>query len=179
MKTTNESYQNQTKKENQRIKLRYSFATSRIYKNYLSQIIKKNKQNKRLINLKFFNILLTERKKITFDKFIQNKIRLENRISKHENIISIKPVKEQSLFIPTTTQNKSNIERIKTQINQTFKKRTRNSTTFDYALFLHTVRKITTKKFLSIANKKRVKTDTLRRVHTLLVHEHNRLNKVA
>ena len=77
------------------------------------------------------------------------------------------------------TQDKSNIETIKTQIKQTIKKRSRNTTTFKYVLFLHTVRKITTEKLLSIANKKRAKTDTLKRVHTLLVYEHNRLNNVA
>jgi hypothetical protein len=92
---------------------------------------------------------------------------------------NIQELKRRNEVTPTTTEDKSNIERIKTQINQTIKKRTRNTTTFEYALFLHTVRKITTEKFLSIANKKRVKTDTLRRVHTLLVYEHNRLNKVA
>jgi competence protein ComGC len=92
---------------------------------------------------------------------------------------NIQELKRRNEVTPTTTQNKSNIERIKTQINQTIKKRTRNNITFEYALFLHTVRKISTKKFLLIANKKRVKTDTLRRVHTLLVYEHNRLNKVA
>ncbi|MBU0923948.1 hypothetical protein KKG81_03605 [bacterium] len=92
---------------------------------------------------------------------------------------NIQELKRRNEVTPTTTQNKSNIERIKTQINQTIKKRTRNNITFEYALFLHTVRKITTEKFLLIANKKRVKTDTLRRVHTLLVYEHNRLNKVA
>ena len=116
---------------------------------------------------------------LTFDKFIQNKIRLENRISKHENIISIKPVKEQSLVIPTTTIKQSNLQIIKTQINQTIKKRTRNSTIFEYALFLHTVKKISTKKLLSMSCKNSNKLNTLKRVHTLLVHEHNRLNKVA
>jgi hypothetical protein len=92
---------------------------------------------------------------------------------------NIQELKRRNEVTPTTTEDKSNIERIKTQINQTIKKRTRNNIIFEYALFSHTVRKISTKKFLLIANKKRVKTDTLRRVHTLLVYEHNRLNKVA
>ena len=76
-------------------------------------------------------------------------------------------------------QIENRLETIKTQIKQTIKKRSRNTTTFKYVLFLHTVRKITTEKLLSIANKKRAKTDTLKRVHTLLVYEHNRLNNVA
>jgi hypothetical protein len=92
---------------------------------------------------------------------------------------NIQELKRRNEVTPTTTEDKSNIERIKTQINQTIKKRTRNNIIFEYALFSHTVRKISTKKFLLIANKRRVKTDTLRRVHTLLVYEHNRLNKVA
>lgn len=105
-------------------------------------------------------------------------------LESHDKILPIlrtikKEIQDRNEVTPTTTEDKSNIERIKTQINQTIKKRTRNNITFEYALFLHTVRKITTKKFLLIANKKRVKTDTLRRVHTLLVYEHNRLNKVA
>ena len=71
-------------------------------------------------------------------------------------------------------QNKSLV-----QINQTIKKRTRNITIFEYALFLHTVKKISTKKLLSMSSKNSNKLNTLKRVHTLLVHEHNRLNKVA
>jgi hypothetical protein len=105
-------------------------------------------------------------------------------LESHDKILPIlraikKEIQDRNEVTPATTEDKSNRERIKTQINQTIKKRTRNNITFEYALFLHTVRKITTEKFLLIANKKRVKTDTLRRVHTLLVYEHNRLNKVA
>ena len=105
-------------------------------------------------------------------------------LESHDKILPIlraikKEIQDRNEVTPTTTEDKTNIETIKTQIKQTIKKRTRNTTTFEYALFLHTVRKITTEKFLLIANKKRVKTDTLRRVHTLLVYEHNRLNKVA
>ena len=105
-------------------------------------------------------------------------------IQSHDEILPIlrtikTEIQDRNEVTSTITEDKSNIETIKTQIKQTIKKRTRNTTTFEYALFLHTVRKITTEKFLSIANKKRAKTDTLRRVHTLLVYEHNRLNKVA
>jgi hypothetical protein len=190
MKTTIESYQNQTKKENKRIKLRISFATRRIFKNLMSQEIKKNHQVRRLITLKFFSILLTERKKITFDKFLQNKNRLENRISKHDNTISIKPITKVSQteintlnelipVTPTATQNKSNLERIKTQINQSFKKISRNTLIFKYACFLRTIKKITSKELLLISYINKEKIDLLTRVHSLLVLEHARLNKVA
>ena len=80
---------------------------------------------------------------------------------------------------PTATQNKSNLERIRTQINQSFKKISRKTLTFKYATFLHTIKKITSKELLLIAFKMKDKKDTLKRVHTLLVYEHNRLNKVA
>ena len=70
-------------------------------------------------------------------------------------------------------------ETIKTQINQIIKKRNRNTSTLKYAFFLNTIKKITTKKLSIIAFKMKDKKDTLRRVHTLLVYEHNRLNKVA
>jgi hypothetical protein len=187
MKTTNESYQNQTKKENQRIKLRISFDTRRIFKNLMLQEIKKNHQVQRLITLKRFSILLTQRKKITFDKFLQNKTRLENRISKHNNIISIKPITKVSQteintlnelipVTPTTTQNKINIE---IQLKQIEKKRYRNHITSDYLYFLFTTKKITVEKFYSISKNKIEKSDTLRRVSNLLLNEHNRLNKVA
>ena len=80
---------------------------------------------------------------------------------------------------PTATQNKSNLERIRTQINQSFKKISRKTLTFKYATFLHTIKKITSKELLLIAFKMKDKKDTLKRVHTLLVYGHNRLNKVA
>lgn len=188
MKTTIESYQNQTKKENKRIKLRISFFTRRIFKNLMSQEIKKNHQVQRLITLKFFSILLTERKKITFDKFLQNKTRLENRIFKHNNTISIKPITKVSQteintlneLIPVTpivTQNK--IDNLQIQIEKVQKKRTRNNITSDYLFFLYSTKKITVEKFLSISNKKIEKSDTLRRISNLLVNEHLILNKVA
>ncbi len=147
MKTTIESYQNQTKNLQDLTNLQLDDLYSNVY-SALGQAIE------------------------------------NDDIQLHDEILPIlrtikKEIQDRNEVTPTTTEDKSNIERIKTQINQTFKKRTRNSTTFDYALSLHTVRKITTKKFLSIANKKRVKTDTLRRVHTLLVHERNRLDSVA
>jgi hypothetical protein len=156
----------------------------------MSQEIKKNHQVRRLITLKFFSILLTERKKITFDKFLQNKNRLENRISKHDNTISIKPITKVSQteintlnelipVTPTATQNKSNLERIKTQINQSFKKISRNTLIFKYACFLRTIKKITSKELLLISYINKEKIDLLTRVHSLLVLEHARLNKVA
>ena len=105
-------------------------------------------------------------------------------IQSHDEILPIlrtikNEIQDRNEVTPTTTEDKSNIERIKTQINQTIKKRTRNSTIFEYALFLHTVKKISTKKLLSMSCKNSNKLNTLKRVHTLLVHEHNRLNKVA
>jgi len=102
-------------------------------------------------------------------------------LESHDNILPMlraikKEIQDRN---EVTTQDKSYIETINTQINRTIKKRKRNTTTFEYALFLHTSQKITTEKFLLISNKKRAKTDILRRVHTLLVDEHNRLNKVS
>jgi hypothetical protein len=191
MQSNNQSnssfYQNNEEKQNKRIKLKTSFATRRIFKNFISQYIKKNHQLQRLISLKRFSILLTQRKKITFDKFLQNKTRLENRISKHNNIISIKPITKVSQteintlnelipVTPTTTQNKINIE---IQLKQIEKKRYRNHITSDYLYFLFTTKKITVEKFYSISKNKIEKSDTLRRVSNLLFNEHNRLNKVA
>lgn len=186
MKTTIESYQNQTKKENKRIELRTSFATRRIFKNLMSQEIKKNHQVQRLITLKHFSILLTERKKITFDKFLQNKNRLENRISKHNNTISIKPITKVSQteintlneLIPvtptTTTETISNdINTLTNQINRLTKL---NS----YATFLNrNLEKITFNKYRQILLSIRNKTDLKQRVLNLLIWEKERLIKVA
>lgn len=80
---------------------------------------------------------------------------------------------------PTATQNKSNLERIKTQINQSFKKISRKILTFKYATFLHTIKKITSKELLLISYINKEKIDLLTRVHSLLVLEHARLYKVA
>jgi hypothetical protein len=163
MKTTIESYQNMT--ESQR-DLKIAKLNAILEKALLLEL------NEKITSERLKNIFKLFMNKITFLYSLPIEIEVTP-------ITEMNTLNKLILVTPTTTQNKSNIERIKTQINQTIKKRTRNNITFEYALFLHTVRKITTKKFLSIANKKRVKTDTLRRVHTLLVYEHNRLNKVA
>jgi len=102
-------------------------------------------------------------------------------LESHDNILPIlraikKEIQDRN---EVTTQDKSYIETINTQINRTIKKRNRNNTTFEYLLFLHSSEKITTKKLLLISNKKREKSNILKRVHTLLVDEHNRLNNVA
>jgi hypothetical protein len=195
MKTTNKSYQNSNYCTNtKRIKLNQSKFTSRIYKNYLSQIIKKNNQVQRLIFLKGFSILLTQRKKITFDKFLQNKTRLENIISKHENSISIKTITKVSQteintlneLIPVTpqtqiqdTQNK--IDNLQIQIKKVHKKRNRRSMIFNYIYFLYHNKKIDSQIYFNNEYEIRRKTrnEILRRVSNLLVNEYNRLNKVA
>ena len=147
MKTTIESYQNQSQKQSK------TQLTKRI---------------NRLNLIQNYSFRLAKRDKLSFDGFKRCMKRIEALI-----------IPLHDLRMLPDTQDKSNIETIKTQIKQTIKKRSRNTTLFKYVLFLHTVRKITTEKLLSIANKKRAKTDTLKRVHTLLVYEHNRLNNVA
>ena len=96
----------------------------------------------------------------------------------HDQVLPIlraikKEIQDRNEFTLTIKQT------IKTQINQIIKKRNRNTSTLKYAFFLNTIKKITTKKLSIIAFKMKDKKDTLKRVHTLLVYEHNRLNKVA
>lgn len=191
MKTTNESYQNSNYCTNtKRIKLNYSKSTSRIYKNYLSQIIKKNEQYQRLLSLKSFNIFLAKRKKITIEKFLINKDRLEVRQSINENSISIKTITKVSQteintlneLIPVTpqtqiqdTQNK--IYNLQIQIEKVHKKRTRKSTIFNYIHFLYSNKKIDSEIYFNNAYEIRRKTrqEILKRVHQLLINEHSKL----
>lgn len=105
-------------------------------------------------------------------------------IKSHDKILLIlkavkKEIQDRNKVTSPITIKQSNLQIIKTQINQTIKKRTRNSTIFEYALFLHTVKKISTKKLLSMSSKNSNKLNTLKRVYTLLVHERNRLDSVA
>jgi hypothetical protein len=180
-------YQNQAKKENKRIKLRISFATRRIFKNFISQEIKKNHQVQRLITFKRFYILLAERKKITFDKYLQNKTRLENRISKHNNTISIKPITKviptteintlnELIPVTPTTATKTILNDINTLTNQINRLTKLNS----YATFLNrNLEKITFYKYRQILLSIRNKIDLKQRVLNLLLWEKERLIKVA
>jgi hypothetical protein len=180
-------YQNQAKKENKRIKLRISFATRRIFKNFISQEIKKNHQVQRLITFKRFYILLAERKKITFDKYLQNKTRLENRISKHNNTISIKPITKviptteintlnELIPVTPTTATKTILNDINTLTNQINRLTKLNS----YATFLNrNLEKITFYKYRQILLSIRNKIDLKQRILNLLLWEKERLIKVA
>jgi hypothetical protein len=141
MKTTIESYQNQTK----------------------------NLQD--LTNLQLDDLYLTVYDSI--GEAIEN-----DNLELHDKILPIlraikKEIQDRNEVTLTIKQT------IKTQINQIIKKRNRNTSTLKYAFFLNTIKKITTKKLSIIAFKMKDKKDTLRRIHTLLVYEHNRLNKVA
>jgi hypothetical protein len=141
MKTTIESYQNQTK----------------------------NLQD--LTNLQLDDLYLTVYDSI--GEAIEN-----DNLELHDKILPIlraikKEIQDRNEVTLTIKQT------IKTQINQIIKKRNRNTSTLKYAFFLNTIKKITTKKLSIIAFKMKDKKDTLKRVHTLLVYEHNRLNKVA
>jgi hypothetical protein len=141
MKTTNESYQNQTKNLQDLTNLQLDDLYSSVY--------------------------------TLIGEAIEN-----DDLELHDKILPIlraikKEIQDRNEFTLTIKQT------IKTQINQIIKKRNRNTSTLKYAFFLNTIKKITTKKLSIIAFKMKDKKDTLKRVHTLLVYEHNRLNKVA
>ena len=79
----------------------------------------------------------------------------------------------------TIIKQADSLKTIKIQLTKIEKKRTRNNLTLRYLLLLNDIKKISSEKASSILFKRKEKNDVLKRVHTLLVHEHNRLNKVA
>ena len=144
MKTTIESYQNQTKINFIKLLIE-KYENKFTYQNNLMTL-----SNQRLISLIIKNI-----------QFLKAKLnQLENDI----------------LVTPT---NETQLKNSRSQLKLIIKKRTRNTLLLNFCLLLHTVKKISTDKLVSIATKRKEKTDLLKRVHTLLVFEHNRLNKVA
>jgi hypothetical protein len=148
MKTTIESYQNQTKNLQDLTNLQLDDLYSNVY-SALGQAIE------------------------------------NDDIQSHDEILPIlrtikTEIQDRNEVTPTTIiKQADSLKTIKIQLTKIEKKRTRNHITSDYLYFLYSTKKITVEKFLSISNKKIEKSDTLRRVSNLLVHEHNRLNKVA
>lgn len=105
-------------------------------------------------------------------------------IESHDKILPVlraikTEIQNRNKVTSTTTEDKTNIQIIKTQIEQSFKKISRNNLIFKYACFLRTIKKITSKELLLISYINKQKFDSLTRVHTLLVYEHARLYKVA
>ena len=165
MKTTIESYQNQSQKQSK------------------TQL---TKRLNRLNLLQNYSFRLAKRGKSSFDGFKRCMKRIEALIIPLHDLrmVSENEINTLNELIPVTpinqievTQNK--IDNLQIEIEKVQKKRTRNHITSDYLYFLYSTKKITAEKFLSISNKKIEKSDTLRRVSNLLFHEHNRLNKVA
>ena len=148
MKTTIESYQNQTK----------------------------NLQD--LTNLQLDDLYST-----VYDSLGQA---IENDdIQSHDEILPIlrtikKEIQDRNEVTSTTIiKQADSLKTIKIQLTKIEKKRTRNNLTLRYLLLLNDIKKISSEKASSILFKRKEKNDVLKRVHTLLVHEHNRLNKVA
>ncbi len=106
-------------------------------------------------------------------------------IKSHDKILLIlkavkKEIQDRNKVTPTTTiKQADSLKTIKIQLTKIEKKRTRNNLTLRYLLLLNDIKKISSEKASSILFKRKEKNDVLKRVHTLLVHEHNRLNKVA
>ena len=132
--------------------------------------------------------------KINFIKLLIEKY--ENKFTYQNNLMTLSNQRLISLIIKNiqflkaklnqlendilvTPTNETQLKNSRSQLNLIIKKRTRNTLLLNFCLLLHTVKKISTDKLVSIATKRKEKTDLLKRVHTLLVFEHNRLNKVA
>ena len=132
--------------------------------------------------------------KINFIKLLIEKY--ENKFTYQNNLMTLSNQRLISLIIKNiqflkaklnqlendilvTPTNETQLKNSRSQLKLIIKKRTRNTLLLNFCLLLHTVKKISTDKLVSIATKRKEKTDLLKRVHTLLVFEHNRLNKVA
>ena len=106
-------------------------------------------------------------------------------IQSHDEILPIlrtikTEIQDRNEVTPTTIiKQADSLKTIKIQLTKIEKKRTRNNLTLRYLLLLNDIKKISSEKASSIFIKRKEKNDVLKRVHTLLVHEHNRLNKVA
>ena len=106
-------------------------------------------------------------------------------IQLHDEILPIlrtikKEIQDRNEVTPTTIiKQADSLKTIKIQLTKIEKKRTRNNLTLRYLLLLNDIKKISSEKASSILFKRKEKNDVLKRVHTLLVHEHNRLNTVA
>ena len=106
-------------------------------------------------------------------------------IQSHDEILPIlrtikTEIQDRNEVTPTTIiKQADSLKTIKIQLTKIEKKRTRNNLTLRYLLLLNDIKKISSEKVSLILFKRKEKNDVLKRVHTLLVHEHNRLNKVA
>ena len=131
--------------------------------------------------------------KINFIKLLIEKY--ENKFTYQNNLMTLSNQRLISLIIKNiqflkaklnqlendilvTPTNETQLKNSRSQLNLIIKKRTRNTLLLNFCLLLHTVKKISTDKLVSIATKRKEKTDLLKRVHTLLVFEHNRLKIV-